>query len=145
MVAVPWALASKPNNSIFLCMSLATPKLLSLCWSPWASESVCGLFKGMSGFPASLHLTQMVRILTDFYSHILWGLLFLALNPWTWEHQCGAEGTCSSKGTSTAKIPLLLLDCHMQMQGQPISCLRPSYQSQCSPFFISLVIGVLFG
>lgn len=43
------------------------------------SESVGELFKKKSGFPAASHLTWMTRILTDFHSQILQGLLFLTL------------------------------------------------------------------
>lgn len=54
-------------------MCLVPLDLLFLQWSPGcvsSSESVCGPFQKMSLFPVAFHLTQMVRITTDFYSQI---------------------------------------------------------------------------
>lgn len=69
MVVAPPALALKPHNSVLPHRSLAHPILLSL---------------------------QTIRIPTDFHNQILWGLIFLALEPW-----CGA-GTPGSHGATTA-------------------------------------------
>lgn len=74
------------HNSVFLCMPLVHPELLT-CWSPgWvsASKSVCGLFKGnvwvFRFFPS--HWWPELPLI---FSHILWELLFLRLDVWARE------------------------------------------------------------
>lgn len=123
VMAVLLALASKLYNLVF---SLICPwHLLSCCPSAGAqsvfkSESVRGIFK-MSGFPAAIRLTWTVRILAGFYSKILWGYLFLALEPCAGEPWCGARAPRSSGATSVAEISVLMLNLHTWVQNQPIS------------------------
>lgn len=67
--AAPLALSQKLHNSVFFCVPLAPPMLLSLSWNQgWVSvsESVYGPYKETSGFLATIHLTQMLVTLTDF-------------------------------------------------------------------------------
>lgn len=71
----------------------------------------------------------------DFHIQMLWGLLFLALVPWAGELIIEL-GPLSPPGTSVADISPLILNHHMQVWGQPVLNLHPSYQF--------LVIGLLF-
>lgn len=112
MVAVPPALALKPHNSgTFRLWHFA-----SCCSSSRAqgeclrvSDSVCGPFKGMFGFPAAFHLTWTGRIRADFYTQILWELLFLALKPFLGSPSVGL-------GPSATMIALPMLNHHTLVQ-----------------------------
>lgn len=142
MVVAPPALALKPHNSVLPHKPLAPPMLLSLYQSQSerlrTSESVHEPFKEISEFPAAFHLTQMVRIPTDFVGTYLsstvtlgWGALV-----WGWEPMLLWGDHCSQEF-------LPMPDHHTLVQGHSISCLCPSYQSQHDLFFIALVIGLL--
>ena len=61
-----------------------------------------------------------------------------------WGALCGAGKPCSSGVIPPAQIPLRIFICHMWVWDQLIPHLQSSYQSQCSFFFKSLVVVLLF-
>ena len=80
----PLALALMPDTSAPPYIPLVPFKLLSQwCWSSEGvslSKSMCGFFKGNSlGLQNFLPLTQSLLV---FVGQKLWGLIFLALEPW---------------------------------------------------------------
>lgn len=72
----------------------------------------------------------MGGILTNFYNQILWELLFWRLNPCAGEPLYGAQTPHPLTGASVATISFLVLNRHVQMQGQTTFYFRPSYWSQ---------------
>lgn len=60
--------------------------------------------------------------------------------------KCGAGFSCSSRGTSTAKITILIFKWHLTLLNHLILHLCPSYQSPGVLFFfcVFLVVGLLF-
>lgn len=64
----------------------------------------------------------MATIATDFYSLILWELLFLELEPWAEEPLHGAKAPRSFRVPSATVLSLLLLNCHTQVRN---SCFIP--------------------
>lgn len=98
-----------PHNLVFPCMSLVPLKLLPLYQSEClqAGESVCGLFKGMSGFPitAFAHTGMNRQSPCDFHSQILWGLLFPAQDPWVGEPSVELRFLSLQVGTLTSRCP----------------------------------------
>lgn len=84
MTAVCSALTLTPGNPFFPCMSLcvsraADPLLVArVCVCGRASLCVDPL-RGTSGILIFFRLTQTARVLTDFYSQVLWEPLFLRL------------------------------------------------------------------
>lgn len=80
ITAVPPTFALNPLTSVSPYMSLAPPNPLSLPETRVnAWESVHSALRGMLGFHAAFLLTEMDRILGDFYIQMLWELPFLAL------------------------------------------------------------------
>lgn len=106
--AVTLALIMNPQNLVFPCMSLAPLELPPLCESPeWGPvrESVCRPFKRISRFPGAFHLTWMGGILAVFHSQMLWGFLFLALDPWVGELGVRLRPLTPQKGPLLPRCP----------------------------------------
>ena len=61
-----------------------------------------------------------------------------------WGAGCKTKTSCSSGGTFTAGLFLLILNCHMWVWNLPVPFLQAPYQSHQGFFFISLVMGLLF-
>lgn len=117
MLAIPSALVPAPHNSIFPCMFLVLPKLLTLCWSQGeclqVSESLCGPFKEeVFLFLGFFCFTQIARIPTDFYSQILWKLFFPSTEILGWGSSVYGQdpsflqaGLCSHTLSPCAQLP----------------------------------------
>lgn len=146
MAAVPPDLALKPHNSVFPLMSLASLTLRLLPWRPdeclQVSEFVCGPFKNVSGFPATVHLTRLDRVLTDFHNQMLWEPL--STEHWAGETGVGLGPLSQGWGTSTTEVSLLAFNHYLWGWGSAcFASLHLLPVSMC-PLFIPLVIGVLF-
>ena len=123
------------DNSVPPCMSLMPFNLLPACWNSEGvspSKSVYGTFKrncqGVQQF-----LFSTVLIPAGFYSQKLWGLTFLALEPW-------AGGPGEGLTPVIPEISLLIFICCMWVWKQPIPCLCPSNQFLCGFFYNFIVV-----
>lgn len=144
--AVPPSLALKPNNSVSLSVSLV-PSSYFPCTgaqSKWFCQwvSLCaGALKEILGTPKALHLTQPKSLLDitarsyrDF-SHWNWNRRLGSL-IWGWDPSFNREDL-------TAKMCLLIFNSHTPVWDQRF-CLPFFYQSCCSFFCMSSVIGIMF-
>ena len=77
---------------------------------------MCGLFK------RNCLGLQQPPLQTDFCSQKLWGLIFLALEPWTGDLVWGRD-------SSLPRYPSRMFTHHTWVWDQPIRHLRPSHQS----------------
>ena len=140
--AAPQALTLMPDNSVPPWLSLV---LLSCCPSAGlrVGESVPEPCKrNCLGLHQPSDCTASVPAV--FNSQKLWGLTFLALEPWT-----TGPGICYSdplllRETSNTKIPLPIFTHHTGVWDQPVLRLHPSYKSQCGFLFNSLGVGLPF-
>ena len=82
-------------------------------------------------------LSSTAAIPTDFYSHKLWGLIFLALIS------CSG-GPDVRLGPFSPEISLLIFMCHMWVGDHPVLPCCLSFQSWCVFFFNSIVVGLQF-
>lgn len=98
--AVLLALTLKPHNSISPCMSLAPPKPLSF-------HRPQGTCLSASSVPAGS--LRECLLPSSLPSHLLWGLLFLALESWAGELVWGSDPSFP-KGTSATEISLPTLN-----------------------------------
>lgn len=101
---------SLPDCLWHLLSHRPSSRIQSLCLV--MKESVPGHLKETAEFQTLCCLTWRDKILRDFHSHMLFGLFFLTLVLWQGA-LCEARTPCSSRGTSAAKICLLILKCHM--------------------------------
>lgn len=87
------------------------------------------LFNRVPGFLANCCLSLVVRIATDFHSHILFGLVFLAQVLWAGDPTMGLRTLALKEGSLQLRDPSRLLSATYWVWGQPFSHLSPSYQS----------------
>lgn len=101
----------------FLCLLSHNPSPALVCVHRCVSmgEWVCvrDPLREASEILVSFHLTQMARILTDFYSQNLWELLFPGLGSWAGEPPYRVRTPLSFRKASEATLSLLVLHNHM--------------------------------
>lgn len=94
MVTFPSALSLKPHYSVSLCISLASPQMLSFGRSPGkllrVRESLHGPFKRTPEFPTTFRLTPTDGIPADFHSQMLWGAPLPSTSAPRWGAHSGA-------------------------------------------------------
>ena len=116
----PPAFALMPDTSVPPCMALVPFKLLPRCWSSDGlnlSVSLCvGSLRG-TAWDSRIFFHQPIP--AGFCSQKLWGLIFLALEPWA-----GWPGV--GLGLLTPEISLLNFS-PLHVRDQPVPCLCPSY------------------
>lgn len=134
---LPPAIAPEPYNSVFLCISLTPPKLLTIHQRPrymsLVSESVCGPFKG-EFWVFRFHLSHPdgqnphLFLQSDFVGTSLFRTQTLAWEAPVW----------SFRGATASVLSLLVLNHRVQVWGRPILCLHCSYHSRCG-FFLYIL------
>lgn len=114
--ALPF-LVLKPDNSVSFSMSLSPLQLLLQCWSSEPvvlSVSLCAIpLRGTPGTPAALCLTQPQSLLL--FTNRNYRNFFPGTGTLGWGALCGAGTPCSSKGTSTAEVSLLIFNGHTRV------------------------------
>lgn len=110
--------SSPLSGSTLLSLSKRLLCLLHLpsCQGACLQAKLCaGPLSWTSGCSGSFCLTRMARIPTDFYSQILWELLFLGLHLWAGAPLYGAWTPLSfgAGGPSAAAFSLLVLNGHV--------------------------------
>ena len=124
-----------PDNSVPPCMSLMTFNLLSTHWSLDRVNPTKSLFGPFKRNCLRFQQFSTGSNPTAFHSQKLWGLIFLALEPWSGE-------PIVRLGPLTPEISLLIFIYHMWVWNQPDLCLCPSYRSQWG--FFNSVVGFLW-
>ena len=96
-----------PDSSVLPCMRLVPFQLLPQCWSSEEVSLSKSVHKPFKRDCLGIHqfLFSTASAPAGIYTQKLWGLIFLALEPW-------AEGPGVGLGPLAPKISLLIFICH---------------------------------
>lgn len=120
-----------PSLCVSGALQAVTP-LLKLEVSACKLVSLCGPFKGMSGFIAAFYFTWTDGITMDCHSQ-MWDLLFLALNPWAWEPFMGLEPIALQVGSLQLRYLSLTATCRCEARSFHVSA--PTSLDVASSFY----------